>query len=461
MGASIWNPGSSIPSGGTISRATEAKTVVAGQIVVSFSTFEYVIGTGMLFIFIDGEFFSDYVETNSTSITLNAPFLESVDLVAVAGIPLNDGLAGTAVSYIAPGADSVARSVQSKLNESSFISIVDKGATSSDDALASIQAALDSGNGIEIPSGAWSAIGAPTITGSKVIKARAGSVMSGSAFSNLGLYSGASGIEQSVHLGGGATDAASFYFRRESNYAGGSFGFVNSGLRVDSFVRNAASTAFEWSFTATMNNWANAGENVAAYFLGRKYANGPTWGAVSEAVDHTEVADPTGALIAHEFNITANGTDNAAPYGSRVGLDLAIRKHNPAGADVVASWGYRIQTGSGARVSRGYSFYPGTLVDKAFDASTATISQSAFKMAEGQAFVLSVDDTIKMLYDGFGVKFEDTGVLKLRINDTGVLQLGNLFTVATTPASFTPNRILELQQRDGTSIYVAGMTAPW
>lgn len=363
--------------------------------------------------------------------------------------------------YTAPGVGSVPRPVTAKLQESSSISIVDKGAQEFIDALTSINSALASGPEIEIPAGFWTASGPPTYSGPKIIRARPGAVLAGSGFSELGLYTGSAGVDQNVQFNGQALDAAAFYFRRNSNYSGGTPGYVNSALRVDSFVSNAGSTSFEWAFTATMNNYSNFGENVAGYFLGRKFALGPTWGAVSEAVDHTEIVDPTTGLVAHEFDITANGTDNAAPYGSRVGLDLAVRKFNPAGADVEASWGFRIQTGIGATVGRGFSFYPGSRVLKAFDASTATVFQSAFKMADNQVFVGSTDDTKQLSYDGAGWIFKNSGTLMLRANNTGILQLGNLFTVATTPASFTPNRIIQLQQRDGTSIYLAGMLAPW
>jgi hypothetical protein len=458
MSASIWNPGSNIPSGGTIARAVEPKTVAAGQTVVTFSTFEYVPGTGSLFIFVAGFYYSDYVETNGTSITLNTPFTESVELVAVAGIPLNEGISGLSVSYLAPGADSVSRTVQSKLQESSFISIVDKGATPSADAFSAVQSALDSGAEIEIPAGAWSAVGTATVTGSKIIKARNGSVLSGSAFSNLGFYTGGNGIEQNVHQGGGPVDSASFYFRRETNYAGGTPGYVNSAVRAETYVRNPASTSFEWTSCFVLHNFATGGENVAGYRQGIKYTGaGPTWAGCDEIIDWN--INPTSGVVGTELSFTANGTDNNRV---RVAYDVALRKRSAAGASPTLTWGYRIQTEAGSTVDRGYGFAPGASVLKAFDTTEATVLQSALSMADGQAITFNTLQTKKLFYDGVGLKYENAaGVLGFRANDTGVLQVGNINTAATVPGNFIPNRIIQIQQRDGTSLYIPAMLATW
>jgi len=460
--ASIWNPGSNIPSGGSsVTRAQESQTIVAGQTVVAFTTLEYLPGTNSLYIFIDGFFFSDYVQTNSTSITLSSSFLFPVNLVAIAGIPLNFGLAGDSVSYIAAGANSVARDIQTKVRETSWISIEDKGALENIDCSTSLQSAINSGFHTEIPPGSWTASSAASIVGNKVLRARAGAVLSGAGLSAAGFFTGAAGAEQQVHYNSSrATDGASFYFRRESNYVGGTPGFVNSGVLIHSFVRNSASTSFEWGLTSTLFNSSNSGENVGIYAQAHKLALGATWALVSEIYDYS-ASNPTTSVVCAEFDITANGTDDTAPFGARVGLDIVLRNRDPAGAAITASWGVRIQGDTGAVVKRGYSFVPGVSTTYAFDASTATVVSAAFKMDVNQPIIFKADDTKKLFYDGTGLKYETSGTLLVRFNDSGLTQLGVNSTAAGTPASFVANRTIRIQQNDGTILYLPAMLATW
>ncbi len=422
MAASIWYPGTSIPSGGTIARAVEPQTIAAGQTLVNFLTFEYVPGSGDLFIFVDGFYFVDFAQTSSTSITLNASFSRAVELVAVAGIPINDGIGGDAVAFSAAGAGSVARTMQSKVREASMISIVDKGAEIGTDASTALQRAIDSGNQIFIPPGPWAATTAPTITDPTIIRSRLGATVTGAGFEALGLQVGISGIEQSVHLNTGSSDVASFYFRRQANHTGGTPGFVNACIRADTFVTNASATAFEWAIVGVMYNYANAGENVGGYFQGLKYSTGATWGATIEVKEMLATADPTTGTVGLEVDIRANGTDaNTA----RVLLDAVLGKHDTGGTAVTAAYGFRLQDAQGAGVNkivRGFTTFNMTC-DVGFDTSQGTINQAAFKMAAGQAISFNADVSRKMYHDGSGLRFADAANTIIgRITDGGAYQ---------------------------------------
>jgi hypothetical protein len=263
---------------------------------------------------------------------------------------------------------------------------------------------------------------------------------------------------------GTATDAGSYRFRRRATYSGGTPGFVNSALFVDTFVESSAGSgtssaaAFEWAGTFVMHNYSTAGENVALYRQGIKYAGaGPTWAGTDEIIDWN--TNPTTGVVGVELSFTANGTDTNS---TRVAYDVALRKRDSGGAAPVLSWGYRIQTEAGSKVVRGYSFTSGSTADVGFDTSLATINTAAFKMAEGQAIVFRAADDRKVFHDGTGLKFADaSNTLLFRLNDTGIPQFGIASTAATTAASFSANRTIRIQQLDGTVLYIPAMLSTW
>jgi hypothetical protein len=245
---------------------------------------------------------------------------------------------------------------------------------------------------------------------------------------------GASGVAD--HLTGGATDQASYFFRRRATYSGGTAGFVNAALWADTFVESSigsgASTAaaYEWAIVGVMRNYSSAGENVGIYGQGLKYSTGPTWGMVAEAIDWTGAADPATGLVGLEVDNRANGTD---ANSSRIGIDVvATRPYTagaPAGAAMVTSFGVRLQNGGDANASFGTGFAVGSAgagVARAvvgFDTSAATISQAAYKMAEGQAVAFNAVATRKLYHDGSGLRFSDgSNTIIGRITDTGSFQ---------------------------------------
>jgi hypothetical protein len=231
---------------------------------------------------------------------------------------------------------------------------------------------------------------------------------------------------------GGPADEASFHFRRRANYNGGTPGFVNSAVRVDTFVEGpsgfgspSTASSFEWALTAVVHNYSNAGENVGGYLQGRKHSTGPTWGATIEVLEMVPTNNPTTGTVALEIDVNCNGTDNAPPYGARVGVDLAIRK-NPLIVSTTpahVSWGFRIQGDAGAVVDRGYSFFPGMTVNKGFDTSTATVTQAAYVMAENQPIAFNAALSKKLYHDSTGFRFADAAnTILAKITDTGAFQ---------------------------------------
>lgn len=89
MGASIWTPGTTIPSTANADNTLKGQrfTAAAAQTVFTLTLFQYVPATGSLLVFINGvkQFLaSDYTETSSSSITLTAPTVAG-DLVEITG----------------------------------------------------------------------------------------------------------------------------------------------------------------------------------------------------------------------------------------------------------------------------------------------------------------------------------------------------------------------------------------
>lgn len=219
-------------------------------------------------------------------------------------------------------------------------------------------------------------------------------------------------------------DFASYQFRRNVEYAGGTPGFVNSCIRVDSFVDNAGATAFEWAFTSVMHNNAAAGENVAGYLQGIKNSTGPTWGGVIEVIDNTG-ANPTTGALALEIDVNGNGTDN---NNARIGIDIAIRRPNNAGTAMEAAYGIRFQNSgdTSTKLKTAIGFLTGMSVGIGIDLSPAVIAGAAIKLAQGQTVQWETSDTPavvrQMSYNGAGLLLANTaGTTYWSWNDDGSL----------------------------------------
>ncbi len=218
-------------------------------------------------------------------------------------------------------------------------------------------------------------------------------------------------------------DFSTLYVDRRANHTGGTAGFVNSAILAKTFV-SAGNTNFEWGITGVVDNSATAGENVGGYFQGIKRSTGPTWGSVIEVIDKTG-ANPTTAAVAVEIDITGNGADN---FNNRIGIDIACRKDDASGSGCVAGFGIRLQNQAGSGYTVG------------FDTSSATIYQSAFRMAQGQAIAFDGNATDKLASDGTGIVYSSGGAFKAKlVNDGGIFLTSRTKITGTfTSGSQTP-----------------------
>lgn len=242
-----------------------------------------------------------------------------------------------------------------------------------------------------------------------------------------------------VTFNGAATDGhANAFFLRTAAYAGGTPGFVNSCLLVETDVTGVSAISDEWAFLALLNNFANGvgSENVAAYFQGNKYGTAATWGAVVEVIERNAVNNPVLGTVALEVDVSVNGTDNLVA-GNRIGVDVVIRRFNPAGAAAAANWGYRIDTSdAGASVGFGYGFFPGSTAIVGFDTSHCTINSAAYMMAVGQPIIFDgpLAQTIKLFYDGTGLVYQAAGANDVRLAGAAVqINSGGAFAQVLGP----------------------------
>jgi hypothetical protein len=267
---------------------------------------------------------------------------------------------------------------------------------------------------IYVPPGTYKTDG--TVTANKTI------LSSGANFTGVNPIS-SSGIAFNLLETSAVNDFSTLLVDRRASHTGGTPGFANSGILAKTFV-SAGNTNFEWAITGVVDNSATAGENVGGYFQGIKRATGPTWGATVEVIDKTG-PNPTTGAVGIEVDITGNGTDN---NNARVGIDVAIRKDDPSGSGCVGAFGVRLQSQAGSGYTVG------------FDTSIATIYQSAFRMAQGQAISFDANATDKLASDGTGIVYSSGGVFKAKlVNDGGIFLTGRTNITGTfTTGAQTP-----------------------
>lgn len=125
----------------------------------------------------------------------------------------------------------------------------------------------------------------------------------------------------------GNSNSSSILITREANYSGGTPGFVNSALFVDTTVGSSSNSnqkTFEWGITSRIKNYTDYGENVAIYGQGNRISgNGPIWGMVAEATDMTNsnTTVSTSGTVGLEVDVWANGTDE---FERRIGIDVVV-----------------------------------------------------------------------------------------------------------------------------------------
>lgn len=134
-----------------------------------------------------------------------------------------------------------------------------------------------------------------------------------------------------IDLNGGPADAGKLQVVRVANYSGGSFGYVNTALRVRTDVGVGAGT-FESAGLFILNNssTANNAENFAVLGQGNKMAATAvgTWGGVFEAHEMVATNNPSTPTIGVEVDIYANGTDSTL---NRVGVGIFTKSQDVYG----------------------------------------------------------------------------------------------------------------------------------
>lgn len=113
-----------------------------------------------------------------------------------------------------------------------------------------------------------------------------------------------------------AYDGGFNLFRDTYNLSGGTHGHVNTGLYARTRT-GAGQTAFEWTGLFLLDNYSNAGENVALYAQANAFGNGPSWAFVGEC---TNAYAPHATCVGAEINVSTTGRDT----GNRIGIDVVL-----------------------------------------------------------------------------------------------------------------------------------------
>lgn len=228
-----------------------------------------------------------------------------------------------------------------------------------------------------------------------------------------------------------APDATSSAFKiyRDASYTGGTPGYVNGGIYVQTTV-GAAATSFEWAIVGVVYNYANAGENVGVYGQGNKMSvSGPTWGGVFEGTDLTNasVSGSSGGLLGIEVDIWANGTDGVDSINSSTGIQTIGARR--IGVDITAGNAQLIRNGvtgigrgeafAGVRVggstnaSTGGAYYNGLAIMTALSAGVYNYAQSTWGIRHTGQYIVGID---------LAEAVHTTSAIRIKANDTIALE---------------------------------------
>lgn len=202
-----------------------------------------------------------------------------------------------------------------------------------------------------------------------------------------------------------AYDGGLRVFRDAHNLSGGTHGHVNTAM----FARTrtgAGQKAFEWTGLFIMDNYADAGENVALYAQANGFGQGPNWGFVSECTNAYSLAS---TCVGAEINVSTAGRDT----GTRIGIDVVLAD-GPLWRGMAAS--SVIEGTAGLRIGSSWPSSPHakwtTGVDltgrmgTGIDMSKADTS-TAIKLKPGQQIELG--DGVRIDYAGGQIRFLNAG----------------------------------------------------
>lgn len=173
------------------------------------------------------------------------------------------------------------------------------------------------------------------------------------SFPGILLNTPGQGLVISKTGGAGATgaDAADVFINRTANYSGGTNGYVNAALKLETTV-SAGVQSFEWPLTSIVDNAgtsADGGNAVGGYLQGIKRSTGATWASTFELIDKT--TNPTTSTVGSEIDVNATGSDN---NGMRVVADLFCGADS--GTGVICGYGERINAKTNTTIGTGLQF---------------------------------------------------------------------------------------------------------
>lgn len=266
----------------------------------------------------------DYTEGTSTTITFASPLAEGDSVVCLVGSEPTGGSTGGGSGTVA-WANVTGKPATFPPSAHTHVIGDVTGLTTT---LNGKQATLVSGtniktiNGTSILGSGNLLVGSGAGAGVTSFNTRTGIVSLTSADVVSALQTGANAAQVNITTTAPNPTSSSLYLTRNANYSGGTPGYVNSALFVDTNVA-AGGTSFEWGITSRLTNYSNAGENVGGYLQGNKFASGPTWGGVAEVCDMTNIntTATSGAAVGLEVDVWCNGDDN---FERRIGIDVVV-----------------------------------------------------------------------------------------------------------------------------------------
>lgn len=249
--------------------------------------------------------------------------------------------------------------------------------------------------------------------------------------------------------GAGKTDVANWKFYRNANYTGGTHGFVNSAIRVQTDV-GANTTAYEWGIVSIINDNSTDAtqENVAIVGQTNKNTVGGAWASVFQATDQRGLADTTGALICIECDLTAAGTDANT---QRLGIDIVLGYLGSGPSPAHASIGLRVNAGANAFWDTGILIKSIASTGVALEIQPAsaatginlvsgTFSTAALRFARQQLITMENTNTfdIQMLGASDSIlKFRNSGTEKVGIDMNTGLRMNAVQVVTARQTGYT------------------------
>lgn len=157
---------------------------------------------------------------------------------------------------------------------------------------------------------------------------------------------------------------------KEVNATDEDAGYVNTAHTIVTTVNGENQKSYEWNLLALLNNHSNYGENCAMYAQANKFAIGPVWGGVFEAVDKT--GDSVGGMTGIEVDLKAN---NLLKYNNRYGVQIVAYQNTPSGTLTQMHSGVSVNAKENTLFNNAFEA-TGTF-NKGLDLSQANINQEA------------------------------------------------------------------------------------